>query len=709
MAEYNYVDNVMADNSGDIQITNNTSAAYAPVYTGTQIKFIDNPLGNFAQVAYHLTLYAVGENSITSTSNDDGKIIIAESGVTGYNIRDLIIDGVIAPNEKSRGTVSTKMTFTITEPSGTSFLDSMYDAVIAVGGSNWQKSIYRLDLRFKAYDENGTIIPWLDGGHGLPKDGIWTWKLIIGDIETNLDASGATYKVSARPIEEGVPWKSPVSTIKAATIGEFFKALEAHMNGTDQQKTQTSPLDEPSVKYTFDVQKLATGEDPNNWSILGKWENPYFHPMFHKGFTTEDKDKGVFNLDRGQAIPDIVDAVFAVSEEAQARVKNSQSPLYDPNDHGDGRYRDALVFRVYAENKITGYDYVNQHLKMDVIYHIKPYQAQNNWLLSNETTKSGNGQLAINTVNNYGGLKKRYEYLYTGLNTEVINLDLKFNFQFSASMPRGNGDNYYSDNVVVHARMPSDPKAENDKKKQKQDGEKASADRDNRESWQTIKNALETPFLSLEETNALMTQLKDSTTAFQKENEAKAKANAQYYKDRNIRYAEDITERQPNPAIVSTGQSSGEGARQANSLGHTGQRHRAKSVYGALLDQIYAPTKELTLKIKGDPYWLGDDQTTMVTKGSGDGLVDWTKGDVGFLLYFRYPKGVDQYGKPMIWEDSQVFNAVYLPTFVQHTFSGGAFTTTLRARRLRATQASDIAPLANVQVAAQSSYPPGGA
>jgi hypothetical protein len=698
----------MAD---EFQVITNNGAQPVPseqVYTGTQVQFIDNPLGNFAQVAYHITLYAVGDVAAYN-STDEGKIIIAESGVTGYNIRDLIIDGVVAPSDKTRGTVATKMTFTITEPSGTSFLDSMYDAVLAAGGSNWQKAVYRIDLRFKAYKENGQIIPWLDSSHGMPKDGKWTWKIMIGDIETNLDASGATYKVTARPIEESVPWEAPsVTALKATTIGEFFQALEAHMNGADQKKTNTSPWDEPTIKYHFKIYNLEDGTDPKSWSVLGKWQDPFFHPMFHKGLKAEDKDKGVFNLDRGMKIPDIVDAVFAVSEQAQARIKNSKKPVTDPNDHGDGTFRDALVFRTYAENIITGYDYVNQHLKMEVTYHIKPYQAQHNWLLSDETTKEGNGKLAIDALVGYDGLKKRYEYLYTGLNTEVIHLDLKFNFQFVASMPRGNGDNYYSDNVVWHARMPKDPKEEADKIKAKQDSEKAQADRDNRESLTRIRNAIEAGNLTAEELQDFVTQYRNIAAAIQAQAEYEAKQRAIRAQNAGVIYAEDITERQANPAIVSTGQSSGEGARQGANSGHTGQRHRAKSVYGALLDQIYAPTKELTLKIKGDPYWLGDDQTRAVSERAQPGLADFYRGDVGFLLYFRYPKGVTDAGVPIIWQDSQVFNAVYTATFIQHSFANGAFTTTIKARRLRPTQATDIAPLANVQVAAQSSYPPGG-
>jgi hypothetical protein len=681
----------------DIVIANNGPAdiPYSKSTTGSQYNFIENPLSPFAQVAYHITLYAIGDTA-TYSSEDDGKIIIAESGVTGYNIKDLIIDGLVTPNEKSRGTVSTKITMTITEPAGTSFLDSMYDAVLAVGGSNWQKSVYRLEVRFKAYDEQGNIIHWLDSSNGMPKDGKWTWKIMIGDVETNLDASGATYRITARPIEETVPWDAPSSTtLKATTIGEFFTALKDHLNGADQKKTNTSPLDEPTIIYDINVHSLADGTDPKSWSVLGKWQNPDFHPIFHKGFKTDDRDKGVFNLTRGEKLPDIVDAIFAVSEEAQARIKNSQKPIVDPNDHGDGNYRDALVFRIYAETEITGYDYVNQNLKMKVTYHIKPFQAQNNWLLSNETTKPGNGQAALNIVNGYEGLKKRYEYLYTGLNTEVIHLDLKFNFQFSASMPRGNGDNYYSDNVVWHARMPSDPKAEADKRKQKQDDENAQKDRDNRENLIRIKNGLEMPDLTAEETQALTNEYRTIATALQAEYENEARARRAQYA--GIRYAEDITDRATNTAIVSTGQSSGEGARQANLKGHTGQRHRAKSVYGALLDQLYAPTKELTLKIKGDPFWLGDYQTVMVNGNQDKQLVDWSRGHVGFVLYFRYPKGMTDEGVPIIWEDSQVFNTVYLPWYVQHSFANGAFTQTLRARRLRAVTREDVAPLASVQ------------
>jgi hypothetical protein len=86
---------------------------------GASADFLDNVLNNYHQSTYHLRFYTKGDSS----SGGNG-IIIAESGVTGFNIRSLELD-VQKGGLDNRNTVSLHFRMTILEPLGASFLDAL--------------------------------------------------------------------------------------------------------------------------------------------------------------------------------------------------------------------------------------------------------------------------------------------------------------------------------------------------------------------------------------------------------------------------------------------------------------------------------------------------------------------------------------------------------------------------------------------------------
>ena len=59
------------------------------------ITFLDNIANDYHQFAYHICFY------VTDESGAGTKYIIAESGVTGFNITNLVINSTIGPNATS--------------------------------------------------------------------------------------------------------------------------------------------------------------------------------------------------------------------------------------------------------------------------------------------------------------------------------------------------------------------------------------------------------------------------------------------------------------------------------------------------------------------------------------------------------------------------------------------------------------------------------
>ena len=112
-----------------------------------------------------------------------------------------------------------------------------------------------------------------------------------------------------------------------------------------------------------------------------------------------------------------------------------------------------------------------------------------------------------------------------------------------------------------------------------------------------------------------------------------------------------------------------------------------------MLNQLYLgynqSLMDITVEIRGDPYWLGysaiERRLTLNGGASPDknSLVpNFQEGDNTFALVLRFPWAIsDTSGIPEFRNDD-VFNGLYRMLTVRHNFSGGQFTQTLQARKL---------------------------
>ncbi|RYF20889.1 MAG: hypothetical protein EOO77_07130, partial [Oxalobacteraceae bacterium] len=67
---------------------------------------LDNPLNPYAAPTYHFRLY------VTGPKDDGTQVTIAETGKTGFNIKDVKMQGYYGPNPTTRNTNQTSLTIT---------------------------------------------------------------------------------------------------------------------------------------------------------------------------------------------------------------------------------------------------------------------------------------------------------------------------------------------------------------------------------------------------------------------------------------------------------------------------------------------------------------------------------------------------------------------------------------------------------------------
>jgi hypothetical protein len=389
----------------------------------------------------------------------------------------------------------------------------------------------------------------------------------------------------------------------------------------------------------------------------------------------DDKKLQISNLVRGTPISTIVEDIIAITKEGQAAIKGLDNP--DPNYTGQGEFRYANIPMVFPDVKVTGYDETTKQYQKTITYKVKFYPTQRSYLNTKEV-ENDNGQAAIDLVKSYDGLKKKYQYLFTGLNTEVLHLDLKFNLSWSAMLPRFDGVGYLNENYAIPPKTKDE-----ERKKYTQPPQQSQGGISN----QTV--------------NSPQTQLQNPQ-AFQNTNTSSPTGG------NTAIYAEDFVVSKTNPTLVSITRGA-EGVMREMGTGIVGQITPARSLAAAVMNQVYEPFStslmRINLRIKGDPYWLGQPLPAMISAKSStnaaqqspnspaptgqvqspssntaSGIANFTTGDTCFQIAMLVPVvQEDQNTTEFRFDD--VFNGLYIATRVTHDFVNGLFTQTLEGIR----------------------------
>jgi hypothetical protein len=700
-----------------------------------------NVLSDVDQATYNIRFFITDDTPIsfsTATSWADARskvaarksTTIAQSGVTGLAIESLTIKSIPAPNQVTRSVAATEMTLVVKEPLGVSFFDMLAQAAAQLGISNFSKFYYFIEVTFKGYDTTGgfDFNPCVD----FPNGGSWLYQVGITNIQVEANASGSTYTISCIPAEEDIyaelDLKLPFPYLpKGTTIGEMLNDLAAALNSNN-----LIMYGDQLTEYGFNLAPfIMNGKtvDPSKWKLTPN-QIDYSDIRSSAMGTTEGVDQNTPHkaaFSKGMNITDVIEQLFVSCPDAQLYAKDVQTE--GQLDKNDNSTRNCIVFR--HEPSIDFGDYlpsVNQYEKK-VTFNILSYFTTKPIVSDADITNASvttNQKQKVTNFTESGYLVKRYDYMFTGLNTEVLNFDFKFNMNWSATLPYLYG--LQGTNVSMTDQAKARPDAQDYQQLQSQMQTLVQKNNELKQKLQTLQEedtSLKTNNASssadkLKENAAKEFEITDSITRTSNQIGAlKAKLTnaAQQTKQdallakkqvldqaSSLSYAEDALTNTDVPRMpVSIKQAPNPTAYGAGPLPATYTRDR--SIYGAILDQIYGPVtadlQSIEIAVRGDPYWLGasnlercvnrwvhiDVPRDHMSKNLINvKQVDYTYGDIMFLLAFKYPLGVNDDGSP-IFKYNESFTGIYRVTQVTHTFSGGVFKQDISAARMALTDA----------------------
>ena len=163
----------------------------------------DNILQYYDNVTYNIRFYMISNaaevminklqemGKITNdyTIPNEDKIIIAETGVSSkFSIDSLALKTVHANMCNSHSATTYSIEMTIKEANGCQLTNQIASVSKLLGYEGYILQPYHIDVWFSGYD-NSTHLPIKI----IPEVGVLTYKVILGEVKTQIESSGTTY------------------------------------------------------------------------------------------------------------------------------------------------------------------------------------------------------------------------------------------------------------------------------------------------------------------------------------------------------------------------------------------------------------------------------------------------------------------------------------------------------------------------------------
>jgi hypothetical protein len=419
--------------------TSDNPASATADYT---INFLPNVLDNYDTWTYHWKLF------ITSTANASSgdvltlanQTIIAESGVSDLTIDKVEMQGIATPTVSTGTGTETGVKFEIVEPAGAGLLDQMYYESLALGIGNWWVMPFFLQLEFRGRDPitGETVTTGSSAGLGALK---WVWPVKITDIKANVTQVGTRYEFTAVMYDEIAQsnnlfsLRQNVTLRELTTFGKAMKDLQTKLNADAYEQL----IDNYSIPDTF---RIVVDPLLSIISLI----NPEQGKSTSRGSDYQDFSKKAATFSTGTGIDKIIDNLLGSTATYGTLTQNSATSTSEPNPASAETNQMKKLWRIITETQPIAFDALRQDNAKAITIFVVQYDLGATDVNAAQT--GGNpadipaSKKRFNEYIQNKILNKRYDYIFTGLNDQIINLDLNMNLAFATVVSRYGG-NYY--------------------------------------------------------------------------------------------------------------------------------------------------------------------------------------------------------------------------------------------------------------------------
>jgi hypothetical protein len=402
--------------------------------------------------------------TLWGTLNNTEKKAISQSGDVLRQNRDIYfqsvnIETVHSFNPERRSAAVGKIKMILNEPSGVTLLDKLRAAAFNCGYKDHVDAPYLLSLEFRGFDENGKTLP-LNDSHGKRWIPI---KIVRMNIRVN--NAGATYDIDAIPYNESGFMnrfnyiRTPVEFKKAEFFRTFIEAFEKELNIQTEQESKTGLFTEGMQdKYKIIVDDKFSNEpikvNSQNKSINTVDMVNYEEGEDYSWALGRDTQKYAFNSRAGSGQPG--DSILKILEDAMLSLQPVQDVVekwigdmasklrantaYDDNTvitnadfqnlKDEEYYVDWFMIKSRIETDTGRFDTITMQHPKTITYYIQPYKIHIFRLVKPGVTIGTSKNVLV---------KKKYDYIFTGNNTDILDLDINYKVAYyQTKLPRTN-------------------------------------------------------------------------------------------------------------------------------------------------------------------------------------------------------------------------------------------------------------------------------
>jgi hypothetical protein len=640
--------------------------------------YLPNKLNEYDTYTYNLRLYMVHPSELSRLDGAIGgrSVLIADNArVAKYNINNLEQIFTVGHNVVREG-FGNRFTMTMVEPNGVTLLSTLVGASRKIGIQNHLHAGYLLAIDF----------------HGRMPDGkprkfnqSFYYPVVIKSLDFKVDEGGATYNIEmVENSSTGYRYLNNVIkeqiTVIAETVGEFVTEFEKSYN----QSITNAWIANPTTGALRDVYKFEFDESTTAWK---DWrfqvlDNPFEASGTNFSTGPGDNPKLQVTANNGSNITTIIGQVLQLTAEykciltTQGGAGGGSSGLRNTPDEPTSKTLDSFptFFKMITNVEYGAFDVLKGDYQKTITYKLKAYVVTDEIIdavayQSSITNAGVQGRRVANLLAN-GFMRKRYDYYYTGKNTEVLEFDLKFDYAYYYVVPYGDG--YFGDPEVQNPQLIKDTPEVIARLKEITAAREGLASASKQlETAQAspgqgslgIKNAFINFDLSLSNFNNVVS----SNTKFLQDTYELSPGDINYH----LRFVQDVVSDQ-------------------DMLTSDNDQRSGNLKFGAVKMNLEnaADLVKIELGIRGDPYWMGVPNSLLNAQKNVDDVADYEAGSVNFFLNVNLPQSdEDANGRRKPNPDYQI-TGVYAVRNVINRFANGQFTQYLSAVRDLATNAS---------------------
>jgi hypothetical protein len=428
-----------------------------------------NILHDWANYTYNLQLWALtidGFNKLASLGPDNdpedmlkgAELLISNAGANkdieprspsfpvDFIIDNLVVESIIGNRSQGKGADAINITFDIIEPYTVTLLNRLTQVVLRNGmGKDFKTLIYCMKIQFFGYDKFGKPHK-IDGATKYIPMSLVTMQFSI----TN---KGAVYQCKAVPkknialsvLDNTIPFHME---IEGTTVADLFNGAIVESNSNDAGARQEAAAYSPSTyKPTFtkgigtalndfEKKKVSNGKQKIANEYYFKFDNELLNASIldpkklnvdaitytsikgtdgknsvqsgRVGALEVNKESNKFNVAPGTKVTELINSVLKVTD----YMKNQVKPAPDSN-------MPVRMWKIFPRFKITGYDERTNFFSRAVTFVVKTfdYYGEPHPNLGQKPPPES-------------CIVKKYDYIYTGLNKDVIRANIDYKIAF---------------------------------------------------------------------------------------------------------------------------------------------------------------------------------------------------------------------------------------------------------------------------------------